>query len=238
MSVPPERLRMSDLCRESGLDRQAIHFYIREGLLPPGEKSGRNMAFYKPSHLRRLHLIRRLQHERFLPLKAIKGVLDQTDEGFSEEQRGFLGELRGRLAGELAPRAVQGDLVPMAPLLERTGVVEAEVDRMLSVGFIAPAAMADGSRAIHAAEVWRIEFWGRMRAAGFSDSLGFSVEDIAIYEDFVDRLVQTEAAIISERLAAVGPDLAAPMVEAALPIIQELLVRLHTERSRAFFSAL
>ncbi|MEZ4266127.1 MAG: MerR family transcriptional regulator [Myxococcota bacterium] len=231
-------LRMSDLCRETGLDRQAIHFYIREGLLPPGEKSGRNMAFYKPAHLRRLRLIRKLQHERFLPLKAIKGLLDQTDEGFSEEQRGFLGELRGRLAGELAPRPVAGEPVPLAPLLERSGVTAAEIDRMAAVGFVEPTCMPDGTPAIAASEVWRVEFWGRMRAAGFSDSLGFSVEDIAIYEEFVDRLVQTEAAIVSERLAAIGPDAAAPMVEAALPIIQELLVRLHTERSRAFFNAL
>ena len=38
--------RMKDLCEASGLPRQAIHFYIQQGLLPPGQKTGRNMAWY------------------------------------------------------------------------------------------------------------------------------------------------------------------------------------------------
>ena len=51
-------------------------------------------------------------------------------------------------------------------------------------------------------------------------------------------LIQAEAGLISARLGALDPAEAAPMIEAALPIIQELLVRLHTERSRAFLSEL
>ncbi|MCB9728798.1 MAG: MerR family transcriptional regulator [Deltaproteobacteria bacterium] len=239
MSARPGQLRMSDLCRESGLDRQAIHFYIREGLLPPGEKAGRNMAFYKPSHLKRLRLIRKLQHERFLPLKAIKGVLDQTDEGFSDEQRAFLADLRGRMAGELAPRAqADGEVIPLGPLLERTGVSEADFEQMVALGFVAAMPTTDGAPGVPAAEAWRVESWGRLRAAGFTEALGFGVEDVAIYEGFVDRLIQAEAGLISARLGALDPAEAAPMIEAALPIIQELLVRLHTERSRAFLSEL
>ena len=30
-------LRMKDLCAETGLPRQAIHFYIQQGLLEPGQ---------------------------------------------------------------------------------------------------------------------------------------------------------------------------------------------------------
>ncbi|MEM6956901.1 MAG: MerR family transcriptional regulator, partial [Myxococcota bacterium] len=65
---PP--LRMRDLCKASGLERQAIHFYIQQGLLPPGIKTGRNTAVYSSEHVERLHLIRQLKEERFLPLKA------------------------------------------------------------------------------------------------------------------------------------------------------------------------
>ena len=69
------RYRMRDLCERTGLNRQAIHFYIQRGLLPPGEKTGPNMAWYEQGHLERLLLIKRLQHERFLPLNAIKAML-------------------------------------------------------------------------------------------------------------------------------------------------------------------
>ena len=68
--------RMRDLCALTGLSRQAIHFYIQQGLLPPGHKTGRNTAFYGPEHVERVNVIRRLQHELFLPLKAIRALLD------------------------------------------------------------------------------------------------------------------------------------------------------------------
>ncbi|HMY59542.1 MAG TPA: MerR family transcriptional regulator, partial [Pseudomonadota bacterium] len=74
-----DTLRMKDLCARTGLPRQAIHFYIREGLLPEGRKTGRNMAYYGEEHIERIALIRRLQEERFLPLRAIKVVLGAKD---------------------------------------------------------------------------------------------------------------------------------------------------------------
>ena len=94
--------RMKDLCDLTGLGRQAIHFYIQRGLLPPGRKTGRNMAYYGEAHVKRLQLIKKLQHERFLPLKAIKAILDDQKGAFSESQEGFLAELKARLVGTLA----------------------------------------------------------------------------------------------------------------------------------------
>ena len=37
----PERwpYRMKDLCEATGLQRQAIHYYIKKGLLPSGHKT-------------------------------------------------------------------------------------------------------------------------------------------------------------------------------------------------------
>ena len=32
--------KMRDLCRITGMPRQAIHFYIQQGLVPPGRKTG------------------------------------------------------------------------------------------------------------------------------------------------------------------------------------------------------
>src|SRR5688572_29910951 len=75
--------KMKDLVVASGLPRQAIHFYVKEGLLPPGKKTGRNTALYSEEHLTRLALIKKLKHERFLPLKAIKAVLDGRESGFT-----------------------------------------------------------------------------------------------------------------------------------------------------------
>ena len=56
--------KMKDLCERTGLERQVIHFYIQQGLLPEGKKTGRNMAYYGEQHVERVKLIRKLQHER------------------------------------------------------------------------------------------------------------------------------------------------------------------------------
>ena len=99
------RYKMKDLCRETGLERQAIHFYISEGLLPPGEKTGRNMAWYSDEHLERLHLIKKLQHERFLPLKAIRAVIDGREDTFPPAQQKFLEAMKVNLGPSLAPES-------------------------------------------------------------------------------------------------------------------------------------
>jgi DNA-binding transcriptional MerR regulator len=69
-------LRMRELADASGVPAPTIKHYLREGLLPEPVKTSRNMAYYPPEFVDRIKLIKRLQEERFLPLKAIKDVLD------------------------------------------------------------------------------------------------------------------------------------------------------------------
>jgi DNA-binding transcriptional MerR regulator len=72
-----ELLRMGELAEASGVPAPTIKHYLREGLLPEGVKTSRNMAYYPPEFVDRIRLIKRLQEERFMPLRAIKGVLDE-----------------------------------------------------------------------------------------------------------------------------------------------------------------
>ena len=94
-------LRMKDLTRETGLPRETIHFYIAQGLLPPGTKTGRNTAEYGPGHLLRLQRIRDLQAKHFLPLRAIKALLEDelASENLTPEQEQLLARVRATLPG-------------------------------------------------------------------------------------------------------------------------------------------
>jgi DNA-binding transcriptional MerR regulator len=47
--------------------------------LPEPVRTSRNMAYYPPDFVERIRLIKRLQEERFLPLRLIKGVLDDAE---------------------------------------------------------------------------------------------------------------------------------------------------------------
>jgi DNA-binding transcriptional MerR regulator len=72
-------MRIADLSRESGVPVPTIKYYVREGLLPPGELTSRNQAQYGDDHLRRLKLIRALTEVGGLSIAATRGLLSAAD---------------------------------------------------------------------------------------------------------------------------------------------------------------
>ena len=73
-------LKMKELAEASGVSAGTIKHYLREGLLPEPVKTSRNMAWYPPEFVERIQLIKELQERRFMPLKAIKGLLELEGE--------------------------------------------------------------------------------------------------------------------------------------------------------------
>src|SRR5216683_7220734 len=72
-------LKMSELAERSGVSAGTIRYYLREGLLGEGAdivRTSRNMAYYPPAYVQRIELIKRLQEKRFMPLRVIKGALE------------------------------------------------------------------------------------------------------------------------------------------------------------------
>jgi DNA-binding transcriptional MerR regulator len=69
------RLRIGELAREAGVTRETIHFYLREGLLPPAEKVNARVSYFGEGHLSRLRLIKAFQ-QAHIPLARIREQLD------------------------------------------------------------------------------------------------------------------------------------------------------------------
>jgi DNA-binding transcriptional MerR regulator len=67
---------MAELAARSGYPVPTIKYYLREGLLPPGEATGATRARYDESHVRRLRLIRALTEVAGLRLETVRQVLD------------------------------------------------------------------------------------------------------------------------------------------------------------------
>jgi DNA-binding transcriptional MerR regulator len=71
-------LRMSELAEASGVSVATIKHYLREGLLGGSDeivRTSRNMAYYPPEFVERIRTIKRLQEERYMPLRVIRDVL-------------------------------------------------------------------------------------------------------------------------------------------------------------------
>lgn len=73
-------MRISELSEHTGVPVATIKYYLREGLLPPGEILSRTQARYSEQHVRRLRLIRALVEVGELPITAIRRVLTAVDD--------------------------------------------------------------------------------------------------------------------------------------------------------------
>ena len=230
--------RMKDLCRETGLDRQTIHFYIQQGLVPEGFKTGRNMAYYGPEHLERLRLIRRLRREQFLPLRAIRAVVEgEGGDGYTPQQQQLIADVKRRLAPTLGAGAERRELVEVEPLLAAHGVRPRELKALEQLGLLTVVRTDAGTRIPHT-DVWLLEFWGGMRALGVLDDLSLSVADLAIHEEAVARMFEREKQLLLARLLALSPERAAELIERAFPLINTFIARYHQALVRDFLAAL
>ena len=227
------RLRMKDLCAATGLSRQAIHFYIQQGLLAEGAKTGRNMAWYGPAHVERLQLIRRLQEERFLPLAAIRAMLADDTAALPPSQQGLLAEIAARLPTELL--GDHGRTVGFADALARHGVEPADGERLGELGFV--AVRGEGAaRELPAEHERLLGLWAQWRALGFTPDRGFAPDDLAIFAEVAERLVAYETRILLDRFGDLPASAAAPLLERALPLVHATFIHLHQTAVARFFA--
>src|SRR3978361_605773 len=131
---PEPLLKMSELAERSGVSAGTIKHYLREGLLPEPVRTSRNMAYYPESFVERIRLIKRLQEERFMPLGAIRRVLDEDPD-----RAAALLDLQARL-NKRAIADRQRAQATRDELLARYDIPVAVLDRLVSLGVLTPSA--------------------------------------------------------------------------------------------------
>jgi DNA-binding transcriptional MerR regulator len=212
-------LRMGALAEASGVPAPTIKHYLREGLLPEGVKTSRNMAYYPPEFVDRIRLIKRLQEERFMPLKAIKGVLD--DEG-TDRAEALLA-----LEDQILDRALAGEKTrtSAADVRKRYGVPKEVLDRLAEIEVLTP-----NSRGYSPSDVTIIEAISRFRAGGYDEQIGFTVYDTLRYKKALEALVREEVDMVMNRLAGeVSPERVVEMLEDGAQPLKDLIASLHTK---------
>src|SRR5690349_2521338 len=211
-------LRIGELAEASGVPVPTIKHYLREGLLPEPVKTSRNMAYYPPEFVDRIRLIKQLQEERYMPLKAIKSVLDEDPE----RARALL-ELEDRILD----RALAGERTrtSAAEVRERYGVPKDVLDRLEELEVLSP-----NSRGYSPSDIKIIEAISRFRAGGYDEEIGFTVYDTLRYKTALEDLVRQEVEVVMERLAGeVPPERVVEMLESGAQPLQDLIAALHTK---------
>jgi DNA-binding transcriptional MerR regulator len=72
-------VRISQLAETTGVPVATIKYYLREGLLPEGERTSATQARYGDEHVRRLRLVRALLGAGGLSVARTRAVLGQLD---------------------------------------------------------------------------------------------------------------------------------------------------------------
>ena len=173
----PQLLRMGELAEASGVPAATIKHYLREGLLPEPQKTSRNMAYYPPEFVDRIRLIKRLQEERFMPLRVIREVLDEDPD-----RAEALVELEDRILERAL--ANERTRTSAAEVRERYDVPAEVLDRLEEIEVLSP-----NSRGYTPSDVRIIEAISRFRAGGYEEAIGFTVYDTLRYKRAMEELV-------------------------------------------------
>ena len=165
-------LKMSELAERSGVSAGTIKHYLREGLLGQGDdvvRTSRNMAYYPPDYVDRIRTIKRLQEERYMPLRAIKDALGRAAADRDDER------------------------VSAAEARRRYAIPQNVLDRLKDIGVLTPTARGyDGD------DLMIIEAISRFRAGGYDEALGFTVYDTLRYQEALTPLVEQEVRAIHQ----------------------------------------
>lgn len=211
-------MKMSELVEASGVPAATIKHYLREGLLPEPIKTSRNMAWYRPETVERITLIRRLQEERFMPLKAIRNVLDED----SDQALALL-----EVEDSILERALSGDRTRTgsSEVSRAYGIPAEALDRLAEIGILTP-----NSRGYSPEDVRIIEAISRFRAGGYDEQTGFTVYDTLRYRSALEELVREEVDVLMERLGdELSDEQARRLIESGVEPLRDFIAALHTK---------
>ena len=225
MSDRVETFKMKDLEARTGVSREAIHFYLREGLLPEPARPKRNVAHYTDEHVVRIRVIKRLQEERFLPLGVIKTMLDDADFGCvstADDLAGFEMVFLSLLNGD-APMRDLG----LSEVAAQTGLSEVELIEMAELGVI-EIKNAHKDPTVDYRDTAIVEQWARLRSLGYSQESGYDAGFLKRYADTIRQLAEAEVDTFLQAFAHTSTDEAAELATRGIEVANDLLTRLHT----------
>ena len=148
------------------------------------------MAYYPPKFVQRIQLIKRLQEERFMPLKVIRELI-----GSDPERAMRMIELEDRIL-DRAIEARETGRVSRTKVRETYDLPQNVLDRLEQLGVLAPS-----SRGYDQDDVAIIEAISRFRAGGYEEAIGFTVYDTLRYREALEPLVEEEVRVLLDRLA-------------------------------------
>jgi DNA-binding transcriptional MerR regulator len=174
-------VRISELSEQTGVPVPTIKYYLREGLLPEGDKRTPRLTEYDDRHVRRLGLLRILREVGDVPVEGLKRLVAAA------ETRGTVHDLFAVAADALVPTPP-----PPGPGREQT--------RAMADAIIAQA----GWDKVRAESPDRDNLAATLELVGSFDTHPRDPAEIAPYVAMADQLARQEIAHLDDRKDRVG----------------------------------
>ena len=195
-------MKIRDLVKHTGVTKETVHYYIREGLLPKPRKQGRNIAEYDDSYVERIRFIKELQERYFFPLGVIKNVLKNQKK--SPEVQSFLDLRREyfRPVDQFLPSEISGE----DPFREATGLGRKWLARMEEWKIITPE-VRNGQKVYSQDDIALGKLIVEMDNIGLGPKDGFDPEALRQYrEEFEEIVVMAQKSYIEATLGKLSPE--------------------------------
>ena len=220
-------IKMKELEARTGVGREAIRFYIREGILPEPHKPKRNVAHYSEDHVRRLLAIRHLQEEREMSLSRIRSLFE------SSEFEPVMGASALQGIERLLPALVDGvKPEPDRPLDEAaaaSGLTPEELEDLCGTGVITPVER-NGRKWLSFRDNAILMRWRDLREAGFSRERGYDLTMLHRYRAVADDLAVQEVDQFLDTFGGeLAPEKAAELAAQGISLVNDILLQLHVK---------
>jgi DNA-binding transcriptional MerR regulator len=178
-------MKISELVKQTGVSKETIHHYIREGLLRKPRKSGKNIADYNQNYVEQILLIKDLRENYYLPLPVIKKIIKGIKKQSSATQ--FLSQLRNKYFRPV-DRLLTKQIVGRETFCEVTGLGRKWLHKAEAWGVIT-AELRNGQPVFSADDVAIGKLMVDMDRLGFGPRDGFDPKELKHISDFVREYV-------------------------------------------------
>ena len=221
-------MKIRDLVQHTGVSKETVHFYIREGLLPKPLKRGRNIAEYDDSYVERIHFIKELQDRHFLPLAVIKNILKKQKN--SSEWQSLLNLQREyfRPIDQFLPNEISGE----EPFLKATGLGKKWLVKMEEWEIITPV-VRNGQKVYSQDDITLGKLIVEMDSIGLGAVEGFDPEALKRYRDkFREIVISSHKHYIEVALGKLMPEEFSKRVVRGREIMSIFFYHLYRKLSR------
>jgi DNA-binding transcriptional MerR regulator len=227
-------LKIRELVRHTGVSKETVHYYIREGLLPKPRKQGRNVAEYDDSYVERIHFIKELQDRHFFPLAVIKNILKEQKK--SPEWQSLLNLRREyfRPVDQFLPNEIMGE----EAFRNETGLGRKWLAKMEGWEIINPE-VRDGMKIYSQDDITLGKLIVKMDDIGLGPKDGFDPEALKRYLDkFREVAVLSQKYYIEKALGKLSPEEFSERIAQGREIMSLFFYHLYRKLSRERYKSI